>query len=702
MGLGEADGVLYVGGVCSGESEGVARATTMRAVVTTFDEGSYEQIDTVLDQPISYVRGGDGFACMGDGGWFGWNDNLWCGGNQQLSVPTPMLGKIVVEANGDLNLAFRDRSGDQSGVNLETATVDAPGTAIFPYYQAGGDLNRACVGEDGMYVLDSNGGCGIEAVPAGDPVNRFYDTQAVHPNGVFAGMTMSRAEPGLIIDEMDAAGAVNTQGLMSKNRGTGQGVAGQTIAAGSGFGLNFGKGQGLADMDVLCDLAPIQIGNRVWYNDAATGKQMPGELPVVGATVNLYDAEGNLIATTVTNDKGEYYFDSRDVEGLVYDGNYVIKMDNPEDYAEGGPLDRDVWDLTKTADGPEGNQATADENGYPSISLTTGGPGENNHDYDIGFTPIPDITIVKYDGRLDGPVNGPLEHANNEDSPTVYEVGANGMTGPQPVGMIVTNTGSAALGDIKVSDRTLSKPAMKGLTCDFSALGGPATGTTWEGIFEPGDSFSCQGTINLEAGQEHADRISVAGHQFNPITGEPVPGVDPVRDADEYHAETGYQPAIVITKRDKATGTEADTPGQAMKFKPGSTRTIQMPATNVGTAPVRHVRVSDKTLRGAKVTNFACTFPNGVRVKADKRGVVTWRASFGKNPKTWKPGVTFYCSAKLKMKAGAPLHGDQVTITGHGPNGERLKSKDKFFAKTRALPGPPTTGGRTLPDSLPR
>ncbi|MBM7516975.1 SdrD B-like domain-containing protein [Nocardioides nitrophenolicus] len=698
MGLGEDEGTLYVGGVCSGETEATAanpRPDSMRAVVLTFDEDTYALTGQPINKQLNtYTRAGDGYHCMGNAGWYAWNTQLWCGGNGQSAVSTPMLGKIVVEANGDLDLAFRDRNGDMGGVNLERELVG--GAAVYPYTQVGGGLNKACL-EGGNYVLDVDGGCGVAVTTPN--ASWFYDTTVIHPNGTFAGMTMSRAEVGLIIDEMDGGGAINTQAITVKNRGTGDTVHGQTIGEASGFGTNYGKGQGLADMDVLCDLAPIQIGNRVWYNDAATGDQQPGELPVVGATVNLYDEQGNLVATTTTNDKGEYYFDSRDVEGLTYNSKYVIKMDNPDDYEPGAPLDPAVWQLTKSGT-DEGDSKATLVGGFPTVPVTTGDPGQNDHSFDIGFTPIPKIHVVKYDGRLAGPPGGALSHANNQASPTVYQAGSDGMTGPQPVKMIVTNNGSAALGNVVVSDQTLGQPAMTGLTCDFSALGGPATGTTWGGIFEPGDSFPCVGSVNLEAGQDHGDEIKVVADQFNPITGLKVEGAAPVTDADRYYATTGYHPEIVITKRDKKTGTEADTKKTAMTFKPGKTRKIEMPATNVGTAPVHDVTVSDKTLKGADITDFKCTFPDGTTAKANKKGVVTWKASFGANPKTWKPGVTFYCTAKLTLKANAPLHADKITIKGVGPKGEKLKDKDKFHAKTGAVAGTPATGARQLPETV--
>lgn len=699
MGLGEDEGILYVGGVCSGESDAdvdTFDSDSMRAVIMTFDEETYDFIDQVMDQSLNYNRQGDGASNCADhvAGWFAWNDDIWCQTGGQTSLPSPMLGKIVVEASGELEIAFRDRLADQIGSSLIGTFVG--GGSGNPYSVVAGDLNRACLDENtGEYVLDTNGGCGVAQT---DPVTHFFDTAEVHPFGTFAGMTMSRAEAGPIINEMDGTGAVHTQAITVKSRVDGQQTAGQIVNEASGAGFNFGKGQGLADMDVLCDLAPIQIGNRVWYNDAADGTQQPGELPVVGATVNLYDGQGNLIASTVTNDRGEYYFDSRDYPELTYDSSYVIKMDNPADYEPGGPLDSELWSLTSLASGEEGNKATL-QDGFPTIELTTGGPGENDHTFDIGFVPIPDITIVKYDGRLGAPPNGPLEHADNKDSPTVYQAQDNGFTGPQPVAMLVTNSGNAVLGNVEVSDKTLSKPKMKNLSCDFSALGGPSSGTTWEGPFLPGDSFPCTGTINLLAGQEHGDRISVVAEQFNPITNQPVAGVDPVTDRDRYFAKVGFQTKITITKFDKASGNEADTRGKRMLVQPNKKRTIVMPATNTGTAPIKNVVVSDRTLKGPRVTNLRCTFPDGKVVRANKKGEVRWKASFKKkNPKLWMPGVTFRCKADLKVGPGK-VHGDQVKVTGKAPN-RKVSAKDPFWAEAGKLAGIPGTGARVLPETL--
>jgi hypothetical protein len=707
-GLGENDGTLYVGGVCTGEDEATDmtnnRPATMRAIVLAYDESTGASKGVVLDQPLStYLRAqaGASFSCATGvsnaySPWLAWNDDMWCSGAGQNAPAQPMLSKILVEANGDLDLDFRDRDADQNGVNLYAMTVGNPNPTRQQVITAGA-LDRACLDTTtDMYVMDVNGGCGITSPDANGVGVPFYNQQGATPHGnpVFAGMTRSRAEQGLISDQMDAGGPVNQNGLTVFSNETGADLASQTVVQANGPTMNgFVKGAGLADMDVLCNLAPIQIGNRVWYNDAGDGTQNAAEKPVAGATVNLYDKSGNLVASTKTNDQGEYYFDSLTTTGLDYNTDYVVKMDNPDDYKAGGPLDSAKWGVTKLGSGDDGNKATAGADGYPQIPLTTGNPGADVQTYDFGFTPKPAIHIVKYDGRLAGPTGGPLVHDGNPSSPTVYQAGANGTTGAQPVTMIVTNTGTAALGNVAVTDRTLQAPAMTGLTCDFSALGGPRSGTTWGGVFQPGDSFPCTGSIDLTAGDVHADQASVSAVQVDPITGRPTTGAPTVSDADSYYAKTGYESKIVITKRDKKSGDEADTKHQAMKFKPGKARKIDMPATNVGTSPISQVVISDKDLRGPAVKNLRCTFPDGTKVKANKKGVVRWAASFGANPHTWNPGVTFHCTAKLKLAAGAKLHGDRVKVQGVDPAGHHLASKNRFYAKVRKpLPGVPNTG----------
>ncbi|WP_376707670.1 SdrD B-like domain-containing protein [Nocardioides alcanivorans] len=398
--LGERNGVLYVGGVCSAESTQVP--ADMKAIVLTFDADTYEPLDMVMDQSLSTRREYNGAACAGRDmtTYRPWNDEGITCSNKSGQIPDPQawMTDIVVENNGDLIVGFRDRTGDQQmGINSQyfADTTGTGGPMVGQVnYNVTGDINKACQDDDGMFVLDMNGACGIDPVPAGDVADEFFEGDGtVHAEASFGGLALSRGERGVATNIMDPNG-IFTQGYSSISRATGgslqtvgNGASGDPDEVDTGSGGNtgnrltgsddFGKGQGMADMEVLCDLAPIQIGNRVWIDTDGNGVQDAGEEPVEGVTVNLYhpdgtpvmmkDADGNDVqVSTVTNAQGEYYFDSR-YHGIDFNTDYVIRLDNPDDYAAGGPLDSAVVSLTGTDAGDndrlDSDGATVD--GFP-------------------------------------------------------------------------------------------------------------------------------------------------------------------------------------------------------------------------------------------------------------------------------------------------------------------------------------------------
>ncbi|HWL45501.1 MAG TPA: SdrD B-like domain-containing protein [Ilumatobacter sp.] len=779
--LGERHGVLYVGGVCSAESTG--DQDDLRAIVLTFDAETYTQTGTVMDQPMHIKRQFNGMPCdpaddenpRGDY-WYPWGVAFDCTNTTGwVNNPRPLLLDIVIENNGDLVVAFRDIYSDQQlGVNSPNFDPDTDAYLGLSKPSVSGDVNKACPDEQGMFVLDFNGACGIDAVPLGEITGEFFTGDAGayggpgsgHPESAYAGIALSRGERGIVANFVDANGQFETGGYARVDRFTGTGV--ETIGDSTGpdpdeflsFDPNevagersqhsrpgennggnriagadsFQKGAGLADIEVLCDLAPVQIGNRIWYDADGDGIQDPGEGPAPGVTVNLYDAEGNLVATTVTNDRGEYYFDTVN-DDIDYGTNYVIRLDEPTDYEPGGPLDPATWQPTAANQGDD--RVDSDGvvvGGFSEIAITVGQPGDVDHTHDFGFAPLqPGIDLVKFDGRatppadpVDGadPVNGsydgptpgswpPAVDADTPDQAVVYPVNNSGSTGPQPVGIIVTNTGGLPLADVSVADLTHTAPAVTGLSCNFAPLGGPGSGTTWAGPLLPGDSFRCNGTLTLQAGQTHANSASVTALPADPLTGEPVPGTATVGDEDRYHAATSYTPALEITKRDQASGAEADTAGQAVVFQPGETRTVEIPVTNSGNAPLTRVTVTDTLIAGPPMTDLSCTFPDGSVVAASNAGAVVWAASHaGNNPAQWLPGVTFTCTGELTMQAGAAPHADNVAVVAVAPTGEELTDDDPFHARTTPLAtttsttttiavGPPITTPLTPPTSTP-
>jgi uncharacterized repeat protein (TIGR01451 family) len=137
----------------------------------------------------------------------------------------------------------------------------------------------------------------------------------------------------------------------------------------------------------------MEIGNYVWLDLDGDGVQDPGELPLAGVTVQLLNAAGQVIATTTTDEFGNYYFDSTD--GVSPNKDYTIKFDvlttttqlplgfAPEDLVETLP---DVSVTTDTTD--------SDINGTV-INIQTGAAGTNDHSFDAGFTLPFDLALDK-------------------------------------------------------------------------------------------------------------------------------------------------------------------------------------------------------------------------------------------------------------------------------------------------------------------
>ncbi|MGW9122751.1 SdrD B-like domain-containing protein [Streptomyces sp. NPDC055663] len=393
FGLGLRDGVGYVGGVCSGESTG--KLSDLRAVVMPFDLGTGAFSKPVLDQPLDYPRQSTvgGGPCDG-AGWFPWTNtypdsqNGRPCGNSTIANPEPQVGEIDFESDGSMLLAFRDRFGDRAPAG------PTPGSAAV--VMSGGDLNKACPA-DNMYVMDTNNGCGLS--PRG---TRFFDTSwGGHRNTAFAGMALSKVENTIAVSAFDPNHTALGYGTSFLQRdGTQDPKFGLRLNP-PGAVAPFGKGASMGDLEVLCDQAPLQIGNRVWYDPERKGIQNPGQRPVVGATVHLYDESGKLVGTTVTTARGEYYFDDSNVTGgLRPRTKYTIRLDKPSDYAEGGPLHQ--WVPTRA---DVGDNHFIDSKGivprdarFPERSLTTGGPGENDHTYDFGFRQQEgELRLVKHD-----------------------------------------------------------------------------------------------------------------------------------------------------------------------------------------------------------------------------------------------------------------------------------------------------------------
>jgi hypothetical protein len=369
------------------------------------------------------------------------------------SNPQAMLANIEIADNGDLVLGLRDRFEDQLKRGLPAyskAYVDAAYSAHVPqlawpapaWTSGGADLVRVCNSGSGL-VFESIGTCATFAGAESDEQltgrkEFYYDAfpamgdwlggtgvDGVRAHGETSGGSTASMPgyPGLWAIGYDVTGA-NQQGIQSF--GSCAAATAGTVCRGSntgygsmngGYGLGnlngFGKGVGLNDIEVICNMAPVQVGDRLWFDTDGDGVQDPGEAPIAGVTVRLYDAAGNLVSTAVTNARGEYLFSST-VSEAANGGNtpdssggnlqtgkaYSIRFDNPVDYSGSGPLagytpsrrDSTTPAATDSENGIDSDAQVV--SGYPRIDVSPLSAGGNDHSFDAGF--VPKVAVGNY------------------------------------------------------------------------------------------------------------------------------------------------------------------------------------------------------------------------------------------------------------------------------------------------------------------
>jgi hypothetical protein len=268
--------------------------------------------------------------------------------------------------------------------------------------------------------------------------------------------------------------------------------------------------------------------------------------------------------------------------------------------------------------------------------------------------PVPAIDIEKW-STVDGFPAGDFDTAPGKS------LDANA---PEAITFTVTNTGEEPLIDVVVGDTTQAGPVLTDISCDFSPLGGPATGTTWAGPFAVDATFDCTAMLpGMASNTQHSDTASVDA------VGQ-TSGV-PVDDEDEWHANTPPVPAIDIEKED-TDANDADTAGDAVVL-PDGTADLVFTITNTGVEPLVNVTVSDTVISNGVVDSLSCVFP-------DASVGVTWAGPFA-------VGDSFECTAKLSGVGPGTPHEDVAKVTGTGQiSGVPVDDNDPYFGVTPKSP----------------
>lgn len=302
-----AFGKGYLGMVCTAEAGG-ARAD-LRAYVLSFDPANPTAgMNIELNIDMTYTKGGAWGTNAVSTLWHPWESTYSRAGFNTTSVdvrqvgtyPTPILSDIDFDKDKAMVIGFIDRSGHQFGA-FNLAPV---GSDLFDYI-SGGDVLRACPVAAGGWQLESGGACGGVTGGGlngqGPGGGEFYSGENIltaHYETSDGGLAQHPGGGSLILSAMDPV-RYTSGGLIWLDNNTGLKVGAVEFYSGNNSNTGaFGKSQGMGDVEILCDAAPIEIGNRVWL-DAATGVEVTDQLPA-GVTYASHAASAGTTYTAAT------------------------------------------------------------------------------------------------------------------------------------------------------------------------------------------------------------------------------------------------------------------------------------------------------------------------------------------------------------------------------------------------------------------
>ena len=415
-------GAIYVGFVCSGQTAG---GGDMQFFIQKYDGSTFT---TVVNESLNYEKGfvhasynktGPPEVCKNWETWIADFSEMHTAGvtssGPRWCRPQPILSDIEFDVDGSMILAFMDRTGHQTG--YQQATTDVNDSTLGHGY-VGGDILRV-YNNNGTYVLESGGktldgkGAGLNNLPGsvnGDTIvqgpggGEFYNGEAfisagkhIHQETTLGGITFSQNDNAVALNVMDPE-QYFSGGTMWLNNTTGEKertftlyISHASLTPTPQIG-SFGKAAGLGDLELACAPAPIEIGNYVWHDVNSDGIQNPDEEGIDGITVELIK-EGVKIATTTTQNGGQYYFNKDGISNQNWETpgdkvlpnmEYCVRIALTDTALEERAPTTANADKTPNGDARDNDAESID--GYAKITLTTGSAGENAHEYDFGFT----------------------------------------------------------------------------------------------------------------------------------------------------------------------------------------------------------------------------------------------------------------------------------------------------------------------------
>ena len=271
-------------------------------------------------------------------------------------------GTILEDANGNANIisAIEIPLGNTFSTNNDFKEV-LP--ASLSGYVSINDPGQAKLSPDDpnfrpiegvtIQLFDENGDLVRETQT---DANGRYEFDGLPP-GTYS---IAQVQPSDLIDGADVLGTVDgeTVGSTTNDLFT-------EIVLGSGdVGENFN----------FCEVEPASIKGTVYHDRNNNGIQDPGEEGIEGVVIQLFDADGNVVAETTTDANGDYCFED------LAPGEYKIREQQPENFDDG-------IDTVGNVDG-----VTNGEHGNDEFCVIILNGGDQGVEYNFGELRLAEIT----------------------------------------------------------------------------------------------------------------------------------------------------------------------------------------------------------------------------------------------------------------------------------------------------------------------
>ncbi|SFV69950.1 hypothetical protein MNB_SV-3-619 [hydrothermal vent metagenome] len=300
----------------------------------------------------------------------------------------PLLTDIEFDNNGNLILGY---------------------TSLGSFNRFGslnGDIRRMCLNTDGSYTDENTAAaptdCASHEVTYKDNDHTYYEFyvgdyfygelgEDGHPETASGSLAQAPGNPNIIVGMVDATdwyqpGAIGLFSHESGDKIAAQAVIDNRKAEDGGEREPYGaKAGGMGDVELLCDPAPIEVGNYVWMDINEDGIQDSNEPPMsdVNVTLNCNDTE---IGTATTDKNGHYYFGGIDNTNLTDDNTIKSGEDCKLSIAQSDVNEKEPTEQNPNADANDtiDNDAAADGDNNVITFTTT---SSNDHSLDFGIAP---------------------------------------------------------------------------------------------------------------------------------------------------------------------------------------------------------------------------------------------------------------------------------------------------------------------------